>query len=168
MTDNTKSQNYEPMTPEEVSRLQQILEDHNDSPARYIAIPSLFVIILGIGALITPFAMDMLFAAILCWPTAAGAFWFAWLGFKIDSKYMQTKSNLKADLKNSTKESYHTVIQKKRETRGRYGNMHYITIMDQEYPVDVTTFTRFDASDRVTVSVSEKAREVVGIKKIEH
>ena len=69
MTDTEKTPNDEQMTSDEIIRLQEALEEHNTSPARFIAIPSFFVMLLGIGALITPFAIDFIFAAIRCWPT---------------------------------------------------------------------------------------------------
>ena len=77
----------------------------------------------------------------------------------------QLKINLEVDLKNRNKKTFNGMIQKKRETRGRYGNEHYITILEREYPIDVTTYTRFDTGDRAAVALSEKARTIVGIKK---
>ena len=155
----------EKMTPDEAVRLEEILEEHNDSPGRFAAIPSLFVTLIGLAAFIAPLSMDFLFSAILFWPAGAGAIWFAWLGFKASSEYEQTLEALEEDRESGLKEVLHGELQRKRETRGRYGNMHFITVLDTEYPVDVTTYTRFDNNDQVAVSVSPKSRSVVGIVK---
>jgi len=165
MMDNEKSQNTEQMTPDEIKRLQEVLEEHNASPARHILIPAFFVLLLGIAAFVTPFATEFFFSAILFWPLAGTAFWFARHSFKVYSEYSQRQINLEDDLKTGTKETFHGEIQKKRETRGKYGNWHFITILDKEYPVDVTTYTRFDTGDQVAVSLSEKARTIIEIKK---
>ncbi|MDH5655078.1 MAG: hypothetical protein OEZ34_04185 [Spirochaetia bacterium] len=69
------------------------------------------------------------------------------------------------DLKSGIKNVQCGTIQKKREAMGRYGNLHFITFLDKEYTVDVTTFTRFDAGDKVEISFSDKGRAVLGIKK---
>jgi len=165
MIENEKQQNLEQVTPDERRRLQEITEEHHSSPGRYIAIPSFFIMLLGAAALVTPVSTGFFFSALLFWPLGFGLLWFAFKGFTACSNYSQIQLNLEEDLKNGTKETFNTLIQIKRETHGKYGNWHFFTILDKDYEVDVTTYTRFNTGDQVDVSLSEKARVIVGIKK---
>lgn len=168
MTNSNNDQEIgsEMMTPDEARRLREIQDEYHNSPWRHSALPAFFVGLIGVGAVIAPFAVGEMVAAVLFWSAAAGCFWFAWIGFKLDARHSRMVSNLELDMKSGRKENVEGSIQNKREARGRYSVGYYFRVLDGEYAVDLTTYTRFDAGDRVRLSLSKKARMIVGVRRV--
>jgi len=157
----------EKMTPQELARLQQLLEEHGDSAGRFAMLPSIFVALLGFGATLSPLVMGEMFMAILAWPLAAGLFWFTWVGVRLADDYATTEENLRRDLRDQTKRIVEGAIEKKWEQHGKYRAWYSFAVLDKEYVVDITWYTRFDVGDRVRLAVSSSANAVLAVEAAE-
>ncbi|MBW2699529.1 MAG: hypothetical protein JRF33_01810 [Deltaproteobacteria bacterium] len=153
----------DPMTPEEVGRLQQMLDEHSRSGELFITFACFFVVMTGVGFLLAPLSMGELVTAILFWPSAAGMFWMAWLGFRSVEESSAKEHDLKDDLTHKLKDVVEGPIQKKREAHAKHGAYYHFTVHDEEHEVDLTSYTRFDVGNHIRLSVSKKARAIVGV-----
>ena len=90
------------LTKIEIAQLEQIYQIHiSDSFQTLTIISTMFLIIIGIVFLISPFKFEYFNFMILIffWFIAAGLFGFSLLGFKVVNKYNKKEKKLRMDLK---------------------------------------------------------------------
>ncbi len=70
------------------------------------------------------------------------------------------------DLKDKSKEIIKGIIQRKYESQNKRLNSYSFIVNDDEFKVDITTYTRFDKGDKIKLSVAERSRLTLSISKV--
>jgi len=166
MNDNTVGEYMVPekkITSQELIQFEQTLQKHLSSPWKYMSIPSIFLVLIGVGFLLAPFILNEIIIGIICWPSAVGLFIFSWFGFRLQNNYEKMESNLKQDLNSKIKEIVEATIQQKRETYGKYSAQYSFILFGKKYPVNITFYTNYNIGDQIRLSVSKYAKVVINV-----